>query len=335
MKRTLLPVGLAAAVAALVTACGGTNQSSQTLTSDRLSGTVIVDGSSTVAPISIAASEFFSAEHPNVSVAVGTSGSGGGFKKFCVGETDISDASRPIKQSEIDICAANSVEFIEIPVAFDGLAVVVSKGNDWVQCVTVEELNTLWNADAEGEITRWNQVRSDFPSEEFALFAPGVDSGTFDYFTEAILDEDDIRADFTPSEDDNVIVTGVAGSSGGLGFFGLAFYEENEDILNVLAVDGGEGCVSPSTTTVENGTYKPLARPLFIYVSTASADRPEVQAFVNFYIENAARLSSSVGYIGLPDSAYTSIAAVWDARDTGSRFQDVTPGTPIGELFGN
>ncbi|WP_038026114.1 PstS family phosphate ABC transporter substrate-binding protein [Synechococcus sp. PCC 7336] len=338
MKRTLLPVGLAATVAALMTACGGTNQSSQpssTLTSDRLSGTVIVDGSSTVAPISIAASETFSAENPSVSVAVGTSGSGGGFKKFCVGETDISNASRPIKQSEIETCAASGVEFIEIPVAFDGLAVVVNKENDWAQCVTVEELNTLWNADAEGEITRWSQIRPAFPNEELALFAPGVDSGTFDYFNEAILDEDDIRADFTPSEDDNVIVTGVAGSPGGLGFFGLAFFEENEDILNVLAVDGGDGCVTPSTTTVENGIYKPLARPLFIYVSKDSADRQEVRAFIDFYIENAADLSSSVGYIGLPNSAYTRIAAVWEARETGSRFQDVEPGTPIDDLFGN
>ena len=302
--------------------------------SHSVSGEVLADGSSTVGPVTIAAAEGFRAAQPGVQVSVGTSGSGGGFKKFCVGETDISNASRVIKQSEIDTCAENGISFIEIPVAFDGLAVVTNKANTFAQCLSVEQLNYIWNADAEGEVTSWSQVvDSDFPSENFALFAPGVDSGTFDYFVEAILDEDDIRADFTPSEDDNVIVTGVAGSPGGLGFFGLAFFEENKDILNLVAIDGGDGCVAPSEETVANGTYAPLARPLFIYVSTAAAERPEVQAFVDFYLENAASLSSSVGYIGLPEAAYAKITDHWTSRGTGSNFQGVAPGTPIGDLF--
>ncbi|MGK7909587.1 MAG: PstS family phosphate ABC transporter substrate-binding protein [Synechococcus sp.] len=300
-----------------------------------LSGDVLADGSSTVGPVTIAASETYKAVQPDVNVSVGTSGSGGGFKKFCVGETDISNASRPIKQTEIDVCAENGIEFVEIPVAFDGLAVVTSKDNDFAQCLTTEQLNYIWNADAEGEVTSWADVEgADFPDVEFDLYAPGVDSGTFDYFNEAILDEDDIRADFFPSEDDNVIVSGVSGSPGGLGFFGLAFYEENREILNVLGVDGGDGCVVPSTETVENGTYVPLARPLFIYVNVASAaEKPQVAAFVDFYIENAADLSAKVGYIGLPESAYAAITEHWESRGTGSNFQDVAPGTPIGELF--
>ncbi|WP_017326461.1 PstS family phosphate ABC transporter substrate-binding protein [Synechococcus sp. PCC 7336] len=302
---------------------------------NHLSGDVLADGSSTVGPVTIAAAEGFRSENPSVQVSVGTSGSGGGFKKFCVGETDISNASRVIKQSEIDICAENGVEFVEIPVAFDGLAVVTHKDNTFAQCLSVEQLNYIWNADAEGEVTNWSQVKdADFPSEDFALFAPGVDSGTFDYFVEAILDEDDIRADFTPSEDDNVIVTGVAGSPGGLGFFGLAFYEENSDILNLVAIDNGSGCIAPSEETVANGTYNPLARPLFIYVNTESADESQVEAFVDFYLENAADLASSVGYIGLPEDAYASITKHWEARGIGSNFQDVEPGTPIDELFG-
>ena len=300
-----------------------------------VSGDVLADGSSTVGPVTIAAAEGFQAAASGVNVSVGTSGSGGGFTKFCVGETDISNASRPIKESEMETCAANGIEFVEIPVAFDGLAVVTSKDNDFAQCLTTEQLNYIWNADAEGTVNSWADIEgADFPDVPFALFAPGVDSGTFDYFNEAILDEDDIRADFTPSEDDNVIVTGVAGSEGGLGFFGLAFYEENKDILNVVGIDGGDGCVIPSTATVEDGTYAPLARPLFIYVNVASAEeKPQVAAFVDYYLENAADLSSSVGYIGLPADAYSSITEYWESRGTGSNFQDVAPGTPIGELF--
>ncbi|MGK7907656.1 MAG: PstS family phosphate ABC transporter substrate-binding protein [Synechococcus sp.] len=345
MNSKVFPIGLSVAIAALATACGGGEPTQPPTSSDTapapevaassLSGDVLADGSSTVGPVTIAASESYKTVAPDVNVSVGTSGSGGGFKKFCVGETDISNASRPIKRTEIDVCTENGIEFVEIPVAFDGLALVTSKENDFAQCLTTEQLNFIWNADAEGEVTSWADLEgADFPDEEFDLYAPGVDSGTFDYFNEAILGEDDIRADFSPSEDDNVIVKGVSGSSGGLGFFGLAFYEENKEILNVLGVDGGNGCVVPSTETVENGTYVPLARPLFIYVNVASAaEKPQVAAFVDYYLENAADLSSKVGYIGLPEEVYATISTHWESRSTGSNYQDVTPGTPIGDLF--
>ena len=344
MNSKVVPIGMSIALAAVITACGG-EPSQPAGRSDTapapedagasLSGDVLADGSSTVGPVTIAASESYKAVEANVNVSVGTSGSGGGFKKFCVGEIDISNASRPIKPEEIDVCTENGIEFVELPVAFDGLAVVTSKENDFAQCLTTDQLNFIWNADAEGEVTSWADLEgADFPDEELDLYAPGVDSGTFDYFNEAILDEDDIRADFSPSEDDNVIVQGVSGSPGGLGFFGLAFYEENKDILNVLGVDGGDGCVVPSTETVENGTYIPLARPLFIYVNVSStAEKPQVAAFVDYYLENAAELSSNVGYIGLPADAYTAISTHWESRGTGSNFQDVAPGTPIGDLF--
>ena len=331
---------LALSLGAIVTACGG-NQPASTSQSptdgSSVSGDVLADGSSTVGPVTIAAAEGFQSVESGVNVSVGTSGSGGGFKKFCGGETDISNASRPIKASEIETCASNGIEFVEIPVAFDGLAVVTSKDNDFAQCLTTEQLNFVWNADAEGTVTSWADIEGvDFPDLPLSLYAPGVDSGTFDYFNEAILDEDDIRADFTPSEDDNVIVTGVSGNEGGMGFFGLAFYEENKDILNVVGIDGGDGCIIPSAETVENGTYSPLARPLFIYVNIESAEeKPQVAAFVDYYLANAAELATNVGYIGLPVDAYTAITDHWSSRGSGSNFQDVVPGTPIGELFGN
>ncbi|MEM9535242.1 MAG: PstS family phosphate ABC transporter substrate-binding protein [Cyanobacteria bacterium P01_E01_bin.45] len=335
---------VALSLGAIVTACGGnqpttsTDSTSQSSTSSSsLSGDVLADGSSTVGPVTIAAAESFQSVESGVNVSVGTSGSGGGFTKFCVGETDISNASRPIKESEIETCESNGIEFVEIPVAFDGLAVVTSKDNEFTQCLTTEQLNFVWNSNAEGEVTSWADIEGGgFPDVPLSLYAPGVDSGTFDYFNEAILDEDDIRADFTPSEDDNVIVTGVSGNEGGLGFFGLAFYEENKEILNVVGIDGGDGCVVPSAETVENGTYNPLARPLFIYVNVASAEgKPQVEAFVDYYLENAAELSTSVGYIGLPTEAYAAITTHWTSRGTGSNFQDVAPGTPIGDLFNN
>lgn len=294
---------------------------------------VVVDGSSTVTPIVIGLAEKYQAANPDQTVSVATSGSGGGFKKFCVGETDISMASRPIKQSEIDVCAENGINFVELPIAFDGLAVVVGKDNTFAECLSVEELNTMWNFEAEGTVNTWSDVRSDFPGTPLSLFGPGTDSGTFDYFNEAILDEDDIRADFTPSEDDNVIVTGVSGTPGGLGFFGLAYYEENADVLNVVAIDGGNGCVAPSTETVKDGTYAPLSRPLFIYVRATSLAKSSVKDFVEYALEDQGATAAEVGYISLPANVYETGERKIQAIETGSNFQGVEPGTPIDEIF--
>ncbi len=294
---------------------------------------VVVDGSSTVAPIAIAIAERFQDENPDISVSVATSGSGGGFKKFCVGETDVSNASRPIKQSEIDTCAENGINFVELPVAFDGLAVVVGKQTDWAECLTVEQLNTMWNSEAEGEINSWDALEGGFPGQPLTLFGPGTDSGTFDYFSEAILDEDDIRADFTPSEDDNIIVTGVAGTPGALGFFGLAYYEENADQLNVVAVDGGNGCVAPSTETVKDGTYAPLSRPLFVYVKATSLARPEVRSYIDFFLADKGASAAEVGYISLPEEIYERAMNRVANVVTGSVFTGVEPGTSIEEIF--
>lgn len=294
---------------------------------------VIIDGSSTVTPIIIALAEQFQAENEGTVVSVATSGSGGGFKKFCVGETDISMASRPIKQSEIDVCAENGINFVELPVAFDGLAVVVGKDNDFAECMTVEELNSMWNFDAEGTVNSWSDVRADFPNTPLTLYGPGTDSGTFDYFSEAILGEDDIRADFTPSEDDNVIVTGVSGTPGGLGFFGLAYYEENADVLNVVQIDGGNGCVAPSTETVKDGTYNPLSRPLFIYVRATSLAKEGVKNFAEYVLNDKGAAASQVGYISLPEEIYERGLNRVSQVTTGSVFTGLEPGTPIDEVF--
>jgi phosphate transport system substrate-binding protein len=294
---------------------------------------VIVDGSSTVAPISIAVAEGFKSVQADVNVPVATSGTGGGFKKFCAGETDISNASRPIKDKEIEACQKNGINFVELPVAFDGLAVVTAKSNTFAECLTVEELKKVWTAKAEGTLTNWNQIRSDFPSTPLALFGAGTDSGTFDYFKEAILGEDDIRADYTPSEDDNVIVTGVSGTPGGMGFFGLAYYEENADKLNDLGIDNGSGCVKASAETVQDGSYSPLSRPLFIYVKATSLAKPEVKAFVDYYLKNGGEVAAKVGYIALPGSVYETAMKRASGIVTGSVFKDLKPGTPIGEVF--
>ncbi len=261
-------------------------------------GTILVDGSSTVAPITMAIAEEFQKLYPEVRVPVGISGTGGGFKKFCAGETDISDASRPIKSSEAENCAKNGIEYIELPVAFDGLAVLVNPANDFVDCLTVEELKKIWEPDAEGKITNWSQVRAGFPDRPLTLYGPGVDSGTFDYFTEAVVGKAQAsRGDFLPSEDDNVLVQGVAGDPNALGYFGLAYYEENQDKLKLVAIDAGDGqCVYPTLETVSNGTYRPLSRPLFIYVNRARADaKDEINLFVRYYLENAKTLVPGCG----------------------------------------
>jgi phosphate transport system substrate-binding protein len=287
-------LGLAAA------ACGGGGAESR---SD-LSGSVEIDGSSTVYPITEAVAEEFGLEHGrDVRVTVGFSGTGGGFKRFCAGETAISNASRHIKDSEIELCRQNGIEYIEVPVAIDGLVVVVNPQNQAVQCLSVEELRRLWEPNS--QVSQWSQIRDGLPAEQVKLYGPGTNSGTFDYFTEAIMGEAGaIRTDFSASEDDNVLVQGVAGDRNALGYFGYAYYAENEGRLRAVAVDGGQGCVEPTMETVTSGQYAPLSRPLFIYVSRAALEQPVVAEFVRFYVENAGALAQEVGYMPLEDSEY-------------------------------
>ena len=359
--RTRSPVALGAigflgaAVLTLAVACGddddggnndgGNNGSEPAATAPggggatngpNLSGVVEIDGSSTVFPITEAVAEEFRNEAADVRVPVGVSGTGGGFSRFCEGETDISDASRPIEtgdNSEAATCEANGIEFIEVPVAYDGLSVVVHPNNDWVSCVTVEELNTIWSPDSEGVVSNWSDVNPDWPDEEIELYGPGTDSGTFDYFTEVINGAGGAsRTDYTPSEDDNVLVQGVAGDPNALGYFGLAYLEENQGRIQGLEVDGGGGCVAPTEETVENGTYSPLSRPLFIYIKVEAAERPEVQAFVDFYLDNVPALAADVGYVRFPDSFYEVIRGRWDSRETGSMFSGAAGS--VGEILG-
>jgi phosphate transport system substrate-binding protein len=290
------------------------------------SALIQVDGSSTVFPITEAVAEEFQKAHPGRRVVVGISGTGGGFKKFGNGETDISDASRPIKPSEVEACAKAGIEYIELPVAYDGLAVLINPRNTWAKDITVKQLKKLWEPEAQGKITRWNQIRADWPDREIHLYGAGVDSGTYDYFTEAIVGkEHSSRGDFTSSEDDNVLVQGIAGDELALGFFGLAYYEENRGKLKLLPVDdekddNGRGPVAPSLETVMDGTYQPLSRPIFIYVRKDSLNRPEVESFIRFYLEHAPTLVKEVGYIPLPDRAYKLAQERVDQRITGSLF---------------
>jgi len=264
-----------------------------------LSGSVTSDGSSTVGPLTQAVAEEFGSVASDVQVSVDTSGTGGGFERFCAGEIDVSNASRPIEEDERGICAEAGIDFYEFTVALDGLTVVVNAENDWVDCMTIDQLNQLWAPDS--EVTTWADLNSEWPEEEIALYGPGTDSGTFDYFTDVVNGEEGAsRTDYEPSEDDNVIVQGVAGDQYALGYFGLAYYIENQDSLKALQIDGGSGCVEPSGETVADGSYAPLSRPLFIYVSAASLERPEAQEFARFYLANAATLAGDVGYVGLP-----------------------------------
>lgn len=266
-----------------------------------------IDGSSTVYPVTEAvAEEFQKAQRGKIKVTVGISGTGGGFKKFCRGEITISDASRPILKQEMESCKLAGIQYFELPVAYDALTVMVNPKNNWVSSMTVAELKKIWEPAAQGKITRWNQVRSNWPDRPLKLFGAGADSGTFDYFTEAIVGKAKAsRGDFTASEDDNVLVQGIASDMNALGFFGFAYYAENRDKLKAVAVDGGKGPVLPSAKTVEDGTYQPLSRPIFIYVNKKSAERPEVREFVEFYLKNASKLVKQVKYVALPAKAYT------------------------------
>lgn len=286
----------------LALACGGGADAGG------LSGRITVDGSSTVQPISAAMAEEFQLANRGVQVTVGTSGTGGGFQKFCNGETDITNASRPIKDSEVEACRANGIEPIEIAVAWDGLTVVKNPANDWATCMTADELKRIWQPGS--TIRRWNQVREGWPDRRIELYGPDTDSGTFDYFTEAIVGEEDAsRSDYTASADDNVLVVGVAGDEASLGYFGYAYFEVNRDKITAVEVDGGSGCVGPSRETIEGGSYTPLSRPLFIYVREDALARDEMRAFIEFYLDNADALIPETGYVPLTADRYAESRA--------------------------
>lgn len=288
---------------------------------ENLSGTIKVDGSSTVYPITEAVAEDFGRMHPNVKVTVGISGTGGGFKKFLNGETDITNASRPIKAAEQEVAAKNGISYIELPVAYDALTVAVHPKNNWLKSITVAELKKMWEPEAQGKVTRWKDVNASWPDKPIKLFGAGVDSGTYDYFTEAIVGKEDAsRGDFTSSEDDNVLVQGVSSDENALGFFGLAYYLENKDKLRAVPVDNGKGAIEPSPENVISGVYQPLSRPLFIYVRKEAAGRPEVHSFVQFYLKNAPTLTSEVGYVPLVSKVYDLASQRFANGTVGSMF---------------
>jgi phosphate transport system substrate-binding protein len=284
-----------------------------------LTGTVTIDGSSTVYPITALAAEEFQTANSGVQVPVAFSGTGGGFKKFCAGETDINDASRPIKKDddgEGKACTTNNIEYVELQVAIDGLTVVVNSANTFATCLTLAELKTIYGPDSPADL-KWSDVRAGFPSDPIERFMPGADSGTFDYFTEAVNGEvDSATTNATQSEDDNTLVTGVAGDAHAIGFFGYAYYNENKDKLKAVQIDGGSGCVEPTEATINDGTYKPLSRPLFIYPNVGEAKaRPELKAFVDYYLANATTFATDpqIGYVAAPDTVLADAVAKWTA----------------------
>ena len=303
----LLPLGL---LCVTLAACGPSAQDARTGGGGPASGPTLIslDGSSTVFPISEAVAEEFQKTEKDVRVTVGISGTGGGFQKFCRGEIDIADASRPISATEVEACKKTGIEYVELPVAYDGIAIAVSPKANWVDRITVAELKTLWAPDAQGKVKTWSQVRKDWPNREIHLFGAGVDSGTYDYFTEVINGKAKAsRGDFTSSEDDNVLIQGIANDELALGFVPYAYYEGNKDKLKLVPVDDGKGGpITPSPQTIENGTYKPLSRPVFIYVSKKAAERPEVRKFVEFYLKNADTLVREVNYVSLGAANYSS-----------------------------
>jgi phosphate transport system substrate-binding protein len=288
--RTLAALLVLVAVAA--SACGGDDSGSG-------GGSVSADGSSTVGPFVTAAAEGFR-DQGGADVTVGISGTGGGFERFCRGETDISNASRPIEDDEVEICEQNGVGYVELQVANDALTVVVNSANDWATCLTVDELNAIWKPGS--KVSSWKQVRAEFPDERLRLFGPGTDSGTFDYFTDVINGEEGAsRTDYSASEDDNVIVQGVSGTPGGLGYFGFSYFEEHQDTLKALEVDGGSGCVAPGADTAQDGSYEPLARPLFVYVKTSALERSEVEDFVRYMLDNEQQIAEDARFVPLND----------------------------------
>jgi phosphate transport system substrate-binding protein len=320
MKSVLMFVGVLSATG--VVACGG-GSSEQSTTG---AGQIKIDGSSTVYPISEAVAEEFQNKNQNVRVTVGVSGTGGGFQKFCASETDISNASRPIKTTEIEACAKTGIVYTELPVAYDGLAVLVNPKNTWVDHFTVAELKKIWAPESQNKVMRWSDVRAGWPDRELHLFGPGVDSGTYDYFTEAIVGKEGAsRGDFTASEDDNVLVQGVSSDESGLGFFGYEYYYQNKAKLKLVPIedgkdDNGKGPILPSAETVRNGTYQPLSRPLFIYVSHKGLERPEVKSFVDYYLKEGPWLIDQIGYMQLGDKGYELVRDRFAKRAPGSLF---------------
>ena len=303
-KTVASALALGAAMTLTLTACGGANNAGSG--GEGGSGSVRIDGSSTVYPLTAVAAEDFQAANPGIRVTVGSSGTGGGFEKFCRGETDANDASRPIKDDEAADCEANGVTFAPLTMAIDALTVVVNKENDWATCLTTDQLAQIWGPDS--TVSSWNEVDPSFPDEPLALFGPGTDSGTFDYFTGEINGEEGAsRTDFTPSEDDNVIVQGVSGSKGGLGYFGFTYYEENMDNLKAVAIDSGAGCVEPSIESARDGSYTPLSRPLYVYVSAQAMQRPEVADFFQYFVDNDASIAEAALFIPLSDEGLSQL----------------------------
>jgi phosphate transport system substrate-binding protein len=317
-----ITASLALALFALPIALAASMQTSDADLS-KLTGQIKVDGSSTVYPITEAVAEDFQAQAPRTRPTVGISGTGGGFKRFCSGETDISNASRPITKTELEMAKSNKIEFVEIPIAFDGIAVVVNPTNTWVTQLNVEQLKKIFTADSPAK--KWSDLNPSWPGDTIKVFSPGTDSGTFDYFKEVTVSTSGkIRSDLSVSEDDNVLVTGVAGDKNAIGYFGFAYYIENASKLKLIPIDGGKGAIAPSDKTIMDGTYSPLSRPLFIYVNAKSAARPEVAAFVDYFVLNTAALSKEVGYTALPALIQERVAANWKAKKIGTQYLDAS-----------
>ncbi len=297
----------------------------------KLKGAIKIDGSSTVYPITEAVAEEFNKAAPQVRVTVGVAGTGGGFKRFIANEIDIADASRPIKKVEDESAKKGKIDYIELPIAFDGLTIVVNPKNTWCTSLTVDDIKKIYSAS--GGVKSWKDVNAAWPDKPIKVYSPGTDSGTFDYFKEVTVGKDgSIRSDISVSEDDNVLVRGVTGDENAIGFFGCAYYFENKTKVKSVAIDGGKGPIAPTTETIENGSYAPFSRPLFIYVNKPSAEKPEVAAFIDFYLKEVGALAGEVGYVKLPDAVYTKVRANWKSGRTGSQFIDAKGDHVTGSL---
>ena len=299
--RVAAPFALVACACLLATACGGSDNSDE----NGLSGRIEADGSSTVGPLTSYAAEAFQKLHSGVQVTVGISGTGGGFERFCSGETDLSNASRPIETDEEAACRKAGIEYVELQIANDALSVVVNTGNDWATCLTVDQLKQIWEPGS--KIERWKELDASFPDDDLVLFGPGTDSGTFDFFTKEVVgDEGASRSDYQASENDNVLVNGVKGQKGALGYFGFSYYDQNRSGLKALAIDSGGGCVGPSVETAQDGTYTPLSRPLLVYAKRTAFERPEVQAFLRYLVDESRAIAAATLFVPLTDEQLTA-----------------------------